>query len=69
MSTKRDIFSELTEGFDALKSEREGKLTLRTFKVDSKPLLELSPQEVRRVRERLRIGSRAGQSLMHKLRY
>ena len=26
MTKKRDIFAELTEGFDALKSEREGKL-------------------------------------------
>jgi hypothetical protein len=26
MKKKRDIFAELTEGFDALKSEREGKL-------------------------------------------
>ena len=30
MTNRRDIFAELTEGFDALKSEREGKLTLRT---------------------------------------
>jgi hypothetical protein len=26
MTKKRDIFTELTEGFDALKSQREGKL-------------------------------------------
>jgi len=37
MTQKRDIFAELTEGFHALKSQREGKLTLRTFKVESKP--------------------------------
>jgi putative transcriptional regulator len=30
MTKKRDIFAELTEGFDALKQQREGKLTLRT---------------------------------------
>ena len=35
--TKRDIFSELVEGFDALKSHREGKLTLRQVKVQAKP--------------------------------
>ena len=34
--TKRNIFSELVEGFDALKSEREGKLTLRQVKVQAK---------------------------------
>jgi len=56
MSIKRDIFSELTEGLHALKSEREGKLTLRTFKVESKPLPELSPQEVLQVRERLHLS-------------
>jgi hypothetical protein len=27
MKKKRDIFTELTEGFDALKSQREGKPT------------------------------------------
>lgn len=27
--TKRDIFSELMEGFDALEQERAGKVTLR----------------------------------------
>ena len=30
---KRNVFSELTEGFDALKAEREGKITLRTHAV------------------------------------
>lgn len=28
MKKKRDIFAELTEGFDSLKSRREGKLML-----------------------------------------
>ena len=34
---KRNVFSELTEGFDALKAEREGKATLRTHAVKRKP--------------------------------
>lgn len=50
---KRDIFSEIVEGFDALKSEREGKLTLRRVKVTAHPVEVLSPQEVLAVRERL----------------
>lgn len=57
MTNKRDIFTELTEGFDALKSEREGKLTLRTFKAESKPAPVLLPQDVRHVREQLRLSS------------
>lgn len=50
---KRDIFSEITEGFDALKSEREGKLTLRQVKAVEQPVSVLAPQEVLAVREKL----------------
>jgi len=56
MTNKRDIFAELTEGFEALKSEREGKLTLRTFKVQSKPTPVLLPRDVIQVREQLRLS-------------
>lgn len=56
VTTKRDIFAELTEGFDALKSEREGKITLRTFKVESKPSPVLLPEDVLKVREQLRLS-------------
>jgi len=31
---KRDIFAELAEGVAAMKSHREGKLMLRSYKVD-----------------------------------
>lgn len=56
MTKKRDIFAELTEGFDALKSQREGKLTLRTFKAENKAAPVLLPQEVIHVREQLRLS-------------
>lgn len=56
MKKKRNIFAELTEGFDALKLQREGKLTLRTFKVESKQALVLSPQDVVGVREQLHLS-------------
>ena len=35
---KRDIKAEIVEGIDALKKQREGKITLRTFNVESKPV-------------------------------
>jgi hypothetical protein len=35
---KRDIYSEIVEGFDALEKQREGKITLRTFNAESKPV-------------------------------
>ena len=56
MKKERDIFAELTEGFDALQSQREGKLTLRTFKAKSNPAPTLSPQDVVSVREQLHLS-------------
>ena len=53
---KRNLFAELLEGFDALKSEREGKLTLRQVKVEHKPVPTLAPQELIQVREKLRLS-------------
>jgi putative transcriptional regulator len=56
MKKKRDIFSELTEGFDALAAQRAGKLTLRQFKVQAKPAPQISAQEVMGVREQLQLS-------------
>ena len=35
---KRKVFEELIEGVAAMKSHREGKLTLRTYKIQPSPL-------------------------------
>jgi putative transcriptional regulator len=40
--TKRNLFAELMEGVDAMKAQREGKVTLRTHKV-AVPKVEESP--------------------------
>ena len=53
---KRNLFSELNEGLDALAAEREGKLTLRTHAVENKPAPRVSARELVRVRERLRLS-------------
>jgi putative transcriptional regulator len=53
---KRDLFAELTEGFDALAQQREGKLTLHTVKLESKPAPKLSAQDVISVREQLHLS-------------
>jgi putative transcriptional regulator len=39
---KRNIFTELVEGIDALEKQREGKITVRTFNVESKPVPKAS---------------------------
>lgn len=53
---KRDVFAELTEGFEALQQQREGKRTLRTVTLQSQPAPTLSAQDVVSVRERLNLS-------------
>ncbi len=50
---KRDLFSELTEGVDALKKERTGKLTLKKYKVTIKPSPMVTVNELTTLREKL----------------
>jgi putative transcriptional regulator len=49
---KRNLFAELKEGFDALKAERQGKLTLRTIEIEKRPAPAVTAKEVLRVRQR-----------------
>ena len=59
---RRDIFGELTEGFEALQDAREGKQTLQTTEMELKDPLEITAAEIRspqprpvgRVRRRVR---------------
>jgi putative transcriptional regulator len=53
---KRNLFAELTEGFDALGKQRQGKMTLRTTEVESKPAPEISSAELKAIRERLQLS-------------
>lgn len=53
---KRNLFSELAEGFDALAQERDGKRTLRTHAVEAKPAPEVTPEELIALRERLHLS-------------
>jgi putative transcriptional regulator len=53
---KRNLFAELTEGFDALKAEREGKRTLRTHAVEKKPAPTVTAKELVRVRAKLKVA-------------
>ena len=54
--TKRNLFAELAEGFDALSAERAGKVTLKTHVVEAQPVLELSAAELVGLRERLNLS-------------
>lgn len=51
---KRRIFDDLMEGVAAMKSHREGKITLRSYKVTSAPLPNVDSKLIKDTRERLR---------------
>jgi hypothetical protein len=57
---KRDVFNELSEGMAALAESREGKRTLRTHAVEFKPAPTVTPKELIRVRENLKIPPSTG---------
>src|SRR5262245_41201595 len=53
---KRDLFTELTEGVNALADARTGKRTLRTHSMEFKPPPSLTPKELIRVRKNLKLS-------------
>ena len=55
-AAKRDLFAELGEGMAALAEVRQGKRTLRTHAVEYKPAPKVTPKELIRVREDLKIS-------------
>jgi putative transcriptional regulator len=50
---KRNILGELMEGVASMKSHREGKLTLRSYKVEPAPLPKVDSKLIKDTRERL----------------
>jgi putative transcriptional regulator len=56
MKKKRDLFGELTEGFDALAEQRAGKRTLRTHTVKVKPAPKITPRELTKVRKDMNLS-------------
>jgi len=50
---KRKIFDELMEGVGAMEKHREGKLTLRSYKVEAAPLPKVDSKFIRETRRRM----------------
>ncbi|HTI18426.1 MAG TPA: helix-turn-helix domain-containing protein [Trinickia sp.] len=48
---KRNLFAELKEGMADLAAERAGKVTLRKMDVEIPDVVEVSPEEIKTVRE------------------
>jgi putative transcriptional regulator len=55
---KRALFNELIDGVSAMGAHREGKLTLRTYRLDVPPLPRVTGALVRDTRERLNMSQR-----------
>lgn len=53
---KRSLFSEISEGFEALKQEREGKITLRKHTIEVKPAPQVTSAELVALREKLNLS-------------
>ena len=55
-TAKRDLFTDLKEGMDALADARQGKRTLRTHSIEFKPAPTITPRELIRVRKDLKLS-------------
>jgi putative transcriptional regulator len=55
-STKRNLFNELMEGIDAMRQQREGKITLRSYEAELKPAPAVSADLIRDTREQLKVS-------------
>jgi len=54
---KRDIFGELLDGVAAMKNHREGKITLRTHRIEQEPLPKVDAKVIKDTRKRLNCSS------------
>jgi putative transcriptional regulator len=55
-AAKRELFAELSEGLSALAEARVGKRTLRTHSVEYKAAPQVTPKELIRVRQSLKLS-------------
>ena len=53
---KRNLYTEIAEGFDAMSNARAGKHTLRTHEVELKPAPDVTAEELLALRERLHLS-------------
>ena len=56
MTQKRKLANELMEGIDTMRQQREGKITLRTHKIENAPRLIVDAKLIRDTREQLNLS-------------
>ena len=63
--TRRHLVAEISEGFQALKQEREGKITLREHTIEVKPARQVSSTELVALREKMNLSRAAFARHLH----
>jgi len=53
---KRDLFSELQEGVESMKLQHEGKITLKTSELMNIEPVELSPNDITKIRNQFNMS-------------
>ena len=56
MKKKRNIFEELVQGIEEINQHIVGKITLKTYTVESRPMQEVTPEIIRETREKLNLS-------------
>ncbi len=54
--SKRNLFAELSSSLEEAKQHSEGRLTLKTVKIESKSSLNILPSEIIRIREKFNMS-------------
>lgn len=62
--SKRNLFEELKQGLIEIKEHEQGKITLRTHKVE-RPHVEMSAKEIRAVREQFNMSRAVFAAYLH----
>lgn len=56
MKKKRNLFEELKQGIEEINQHLVGKITLKTYRVESKKMPEVTPEMIKDTRERLNLS-------------
>ncbi|RDH41953.1 transcriptional regulator [Zooshikella ganghwensis] len=62
---KMALFDDLVQGFDDLKAEREGKITLKTHQVHASELKPLNANELKEIRSKLNLSQSVFARCLH----
>ena len=63
--SKRDLFSELSSAIDDARKHDQGKLTLKTHQIDIPIQIEITPHEIKKIREKYKMSRQVFARYLH----